>query len=344
MTAKNLKKAVVSLANVAKEAGVSKMTVSRVLRNDSGFSEGTREKVNQAVKKLGYVNNKLAVAFNSTTKSTLIGIAVPSISGELFSEILEGIESKLSAIGYQAIVGAIGYEEKAEEEWLRTILQWRPSGLILTTRQRTDEVNTLLTSHDIPVVEIWGLDNKPQSMCVGFNHFDAGYSMGCHVARKHHQKIGYIGTRMDAFTLGEQRLEGFKRGLAEYDLNLSYEVFLNDHSSFYSGFYATEHMLSAHQDIDLIYYLDDNMAVGGMMFCQQKGLSIPGDIGIAGFGSMSIDAVLPVKLTTTRAFRRRIGKLAAAKLLTKITGEKTEYVSDDDVIDVGFELIEGHTV
>lgn len=344
MATKNLKKNTVSLANVAKEAGVSKMTVSRVLRNDSGFSEDTREKVNQAVNKLGYVNNKLAVAFNSTTKSTLIGIAVPSISGELFSEILEGIESKLSAIGYQAIVGAIGYEIKAEEEWLRTILQWRPSGLILTSRQRTDAVNTLLANHDIPVVEIWGLNKKAHSMCVGFNHFDAGYSMGCFAAKKGHKKIGYIGTRMDAFTLGEQRLEGFKQALKEHGLSLSYEVFLNDHSSFYSGFYATEQILAAHQEIDLIYYLDDNMAVGGMMFCQQKGLSIPEDIGIAGFGSMSIDAVLPNKLTTTRAFRRRIGKLAAAKLLNKISGETSESVSHDNVIDVGFELIEGQTV
>lgn len=329
----------IGLVDVAREAGVSKMTVSRVLRGTSGFSEETHKKVTEAANKLGYVSNKLAVAFNSESKSTLIGICVPTISGELFSDILEGIESKLSAVGYEAMIAAIGYGLDSEEDWISTVVQWRPSGLILTKRRRTNKVNELINSQNIPFVEVWGLDTKPAGLCVGFNQFDVGYEMGEYLVSQSHRKIAYIGTQQEAYTLGEERLAGFKHALSINGLSLSCQHFLNDRSSFYAGYYGTEHLLLSHPDIDAIYYLDDNMAVGGMMLCQKKGISVPNDVAIAGFGGMSIAAVLPQQLTTTKSFRRRIGKQAADILLRSINGDETV----NKVNDVGFELVKGET-
>ena len=329
----------VGLVDVAREAGVSKMTVSRVLRGTSGFSEETHRKVTEAVEKLGYVNNKLAVAFNSESKSTLIGICVPTISGELFSDILEGIESKLSAVGYEAMIAAIGYGQESEEDWISTVVQWRPSGLILTKRHRSNRVNELIKAQNIPFVEVWGLDSKPAGLCVGFNQFDAGYEMGQYLASRAYRKIAYVGTQQEAYTLGEERLAGFKQALAVNGLSLVQKHLLNDRSSFYAGYYGTEHLLISHPDIDAIYYLDDNMAVGGMMLCEKKGIKVPQDIAIAGFGEMSIAAVLPKKLTTTKSFRRRIGKQAAEVLLQTINNEPDV----NKIQDVGFELIKGET-
>jgi LacI family gluconate utilization system Gnt-I transcriptional repressor len=338
-TRKDSKPLQISLDDVAKEAGVSKMTVSRVLRGTSGFSKKTHKRVTEAADKLGYVNNKLAVAFNSTSKSTLIGICVPTISGELFSDILEGIESKLSAVGYEAMIAAIGYGQESEEDWISTVVQWRPSGLILTKRRRSNKVNELIKSQNIPFVEVWGLDSKPASLCVGFNQFDAGYEMAQHLISKRYCNIAYLGTRQEAYTLGEERLAGFKQALKANGLSLAHELLLNDRSSFYAGHYGTEHLLLSHPKVDAIYYLDDNMAVGGMMLCQKKGLSVPRDIAIAGFGGMSIAAVLPQRLTTTNSFRRRIGKQAAELLLQEINGP----TPIKKVKDVGFELVKGDT-
>ena len=115
-------------------------------------------------------------------------------------------------------------------------------------------------------------------------------------------------------------------------------LLLNDRSSFDAGYYGTEQLLSAHPALRVLYYLDDNMAVGGLMFCQQKGIKIPGDIAIAGFGGLDVGSILPSRLTTTSVRRLKVGKLAAENLIKRVNNEPVAVVED-----VGFELLKGET-
>ena len=129
---KSLQNSKVSLADVAKAAGVSKMTASRVLRDEGGFSEKTRVKVMTEVERLGYFPNRLATVFAGDKKSTFVGVAIPELGNEIFSVVLEGVDRKLHEFGHQAILGMTEHSPEQEEKWLETILSWQPAGIILT--------------------------------------------------------------------------------------------------------------------------------------------------------------------------------------------------------------------
>ena len=328
----------ISLADVAEAAGVSKMTASRVLRNATGFSEATRTKVLKEVERLGYVPNKLAAAFASEAASTLVGVNVPQLASEAFAKVLQGIDRGLGRFGYQTVVGTSGHDMATEEKWVESVLAWRPAGLILTGRHRSPRTLELLRNAGIPVVEIWDLNSKPIDMCVGFNHFDSGYEMGRFLAGKRYRRIGYVGVEQEFTTLGNSRLDGFRKALEDAGKSIAATQILKDAPSFYSGFYGTEHILAASPDLDLLYYLDDNMAVGGLMYCQSLGMAVPDDIGIAGWGGMDVTSILPKRLTTTATPRLKIGKIAAESILKRLHGNPVP-----DTVDVEFRLVPGST-
>ena len=334
----------VSLAELAEATGVSRMTVSRVLREAEGVSRETRERVLAAAQTLGYVPDRIAAAFGSEAANPLIGVALPTLGGDLYAQILEGLEGRLAAVGYQPMVGVVGHDDEAERRWLMSVLAWRPAGLVVAGRERGAAGRKLLSSLPVPLVEIWNLGDANRSqrradpLRVGFDHVAAGSEMGEYLASRHSGPVGYVGIRSNDLVLGKARLEGFREGFGQSSRNKVETLYLNDRSSFYSGYYGTEQILTAHPELRVLYYLDDAMAFGGLMLCQKKGVKIPGDIAIAGFGGLDIGSVLPSRLTTTSTFPLRIGKLAAENLLKRIEGAPVPLVDD-----VGFELVKGET-
>lgn len=333
------KRTTVTLAEVADAAGVSKMTASRVLRNATGFSDDTKERVIREVKRLGYVPNRIAAAFGSDKTSTLVGVCVPRLTSNLFSSVLDSMDHSLSKFGYQTIIGSHEQSPEVEEKWLRAILAWRPAGVILSGRKHTQGTREILRAQAIPVVEIWNLNTSPLDVSVGFNHFDCGQEMGHYMLSKGHENIAYIGADSSAAGMGEVRLEGFEAALKNAGKTCITKEILVDRPSFYSGFYATENVLNRVGSIDGIYYQDDSMAVGGLFYCKSKGMKIPSDIAIAGWGGMEIASVLPERLTTTIVATQALGKASAEALVARIKGEPIP-----DVTVASTRLVPGNTV
>ncbi len=329
----------VNLAQVAEAAGVSKMTASRVLRNDTGFSAATRDRVLDQVARLGYVQNRLAAAFSSDAASTFIGVSIPDLGNEVFAQVLEGIERKLAMFGYQTVLGVSLHDAKTMEHWTETMLSWRPAGLIVTGRNHAPKVTAMLQSSGVPVVEIWDLNSAPLDMCVGLSHYDSGYDMGRHFITRGRRRIGYVGTTTDTANAAGSRLNGFRQALADGGVTGVQTHVLPDQPGFYPGFYGTEQLLARCPAIDAVYYQNDNMAAGGMMYCQSKGLRIPADLGIAGWGDLPIASILPGRLTTSHVSPLQIGQTAADKLLATLADRPVEAVTD-----TGFRLVPGNTL
>ncbi len=329
----------INLAQVAEAAGVSKMTASRVLRNDTGFSEVTRDRVLQEVARLGYVQNRLAAAFSSDVASTFIGVSIPDLGNEVFAQVLEGIERKLGMFGYQTVLGVSLHDAKTMEAWTETMLSWRPAGLIVTGRNHSPKVATMLQSSGVPLVEIWDLNSSPMDMCVGLSHYDSGYDMGRHFIQRGRRRIGYVGTNTDTANAAGSRLNGFRQALVDGGGAELQTHILPDQPGFYPGFYGTEQLVSRFPKMDAVYFQNDNMAAGGMMYCQSKGLRIPVDLGIAGWGDLPIASILPGRLTTSHVSPLQIGQIAADKLLATLAGRPVDPVSD-----TGFRLVPGNTL
>ncbi|WP_337269202.1 LacI family DNA-binding transcriptional regulator [Oryzifoliimicrobium ureilyticus] len=316
-----------NLEDIARAAGVSKMTVSRVLRGGSGFSDQTREKVMDIASQLGYVPNRLAAAFGSVQAETLVGMCVPRLTSGLFGHVLDGVDRALGRLGYQLIIGANDHSMTEEEAWIRQVVSWRPAGLILSGRNHTPGTIGLLHAASIPVVEIWDLTTRPIDMAVGFSHVDCGAEMARHLLSRGRRKVGYVGALARSDVMGQARLEGCRDELARGGHPLVDAEMLHDAPGFYAGYYGLETLLSRKNDFDAVYFHNDEMAIGGLAFCQARGLRVPDDIGIAGWGGMEAASILEKRLTTTVVPTTSIGKAAAEALVAKLKGEPVQTVT-----------------
>ncbi len=324
---------------MAEAAGVSKMTASRVLNDGKGFSEETRDRVLEEVQRLGYVQNRMAAAFSAAGTSTFVGVSIPDLGNEVFAQVLEGIERKLNTLGYQAALCVSQYDLESVEQWIETVLEWRPAGLIVTGRNHTERTRQLLRDSGVPVVEIWDLNSSPLDLSVGINQFDSGYAMGRFMSERGHRRLGYIGTHHDTAHSAQARYHGWRKAISDGDGAVVDAHILKDTPGFYAGFYATEQFLSRTTKVDALFYQNDNMAAGGVMYCQSRGLSLPDDIGIAGWGNLPIGSILPKRMSTIHVPHLRLGQLAAETVLKAILGEPTQ-----EAVDIGFQLVPGQTV
>ncbi len=314
------------------------MTVSRVLRNEGGYSEDTKTRVLAEIERIGYVPNRIASIFSGDAKSTFVGVSIPELGNEIFTQVLEGIDRKLGSFGHQTVLGMTEHLLDQEERWIDTVMTWQPAGLIVTGRSHSPKATRTLGKTGIPVVEIWDLNTSPIDMSVGLNHYDSGFSMGQHLVNKGYQKFGYVGTYHDIANAASSRLRGYAKSIEDASGSLQKQLLLQDTPGFYTGYYGTEQLLASKNDIEIIYFQNDNMAVGGLHYCQKLGLNVPGDIGIAGWGDLPIGSILPARLTTTAVPHLRIGQIAAEMVLARINNEETS-----STYDVGFSMIPGAT-
>ena len=328
-----------SLTEVAAAAGVSKMTASRVLRNSGRFSEETRARVMHEAARLNYVPDRLAAAFGSDAASTLVGVLVPRLSGGLFGQVVEAIDATLTRFGYQTLIGTYENRSDQEEAWLKSVLAWRPAGLILTGRAHSEGTAAMLKSATLPIVEIWDLNTRPLDISVGINHFDCGYEMGRLFLSRGRRRIGYTGADATAPGLGRVRFDGFQKALQDAGAEPAMAEVLDDRPSFYQGYYGAQNLLSRNPALDSIYFQNDEMAVGGMAYCQAAGLRIPDDIGIAGWGGMEVATIVPRRLTTTNVSTRALGRTSAEALVSRVRGEPVR-----DVVEIRSNLIPGDTL
>lgn len=327
-----------NLEDIARASGVSKMTVSRVLRGGSGFSQETRDRVLGVAERLGYVPNRLAAAFGADQAGTLVGMCVPRLTSGLFGHVLDGVDRALGRLGYQLMIGANNHSPEEEEGWIRQVITWRPAGLILSGRHHSPGTVDLLRNAALPVVEIWDLTTSPIDMSVGFSHFDCGVEMGQFLLRRGRRRAGYVGALARADVMGAARREGFEAALARAGHPLIDSEILQDAPGFYAGYYGLETLLSRRADLDVVYFHNDEMAIGGLAYAQTRGIRVPDDLGIAGWGGMEAASILPRRLTTTIVPTTMIGKAAAEALVARLKGEKGQ-----DVTVVATRLVPGET-
>jgi len=327
----------VTLEEVARLAGVSGMTVSRVLHDHANVSERTRAKVQAAVAELGYVPNRLAGAL-ATAKTRLMVVIIPSLGNIVFPEVLRGANERFEAAGYQAVIGVSDYDLAKEEQLIAAMQSWRPSGWIVAGLEHTPRARQMLREARSPVVEVMDVDGEAIDMAVGFSNRRAGRDMAHFLADQGRRRIGYVGGNLNRDLRAAKRLQGFVQALGERGLQLQGQFSADSPSSLLLGRAGLAQLLAAHPDLDAVYFSNDDMAVGGLMHCLFAGITVPGQLALAGFNGLEIGEAVPLRLTTIRSPRYRIGQLAADHILARLAGQTPPQVED-----IGFEFIAGQT-
>ncbi|QFT61754.1 LacI family transcriptional regulator, gluconate utilization system Gnt-I transcriptional repressor [Roseivivax halotolerans] len=305
-----------TLRDVSEASGVSEMTVSRVLRNRGDVSVATREKVLEAAKSLGYVPNKIAGALASQ-RVNLVAVIIPSLRNMVFPEVMSGISAVLEDTELQPVVGVTDYLPEKEERVLYEMLSWRPSSVIIAGLEHSDASRAMLAASGIPVVEIMDTDGTPIDAMVGISHRRAGREMAQAILKAGYTNIGFMGTKMPLDHRARKRFEGFTETLAKAGVEIIDREFYSGGSSLAKGRELTEAMLARTPELDFLYYSNDMIGAGGMLYLLEKGVDIPGEIGLAGFNGVELLDGLPRRLATMDAGRAEIGR-AAAKIVATL--------------------------
>ena len=313
-----------TLRDVSQASGVSEMTVSRVLRNRGDVSQNTRDKVLLVAKQLGYVPNKIAGALASQ-RVNLVAVIIPSLSNMVFPEVMTGISEVLETTDLQPVVGVTDYLPEKEERVLYEMLSWRPSGVIIAGLEHSETSAMMLKASGIPVVEIMDIDGSPVDAMVGISHRRAGGEMAVSILKAGYRKIGFLGTKMPLDHRARKRFEGFTEALAKSGVEVTDQEFYSGGSALVKGREMTQELLRRNPNLDFLYFSNDLIGAGGLLYLIEKGISIPNQIGLAGFNGVELLQGLPRQLATMDACRSEIGRKAAEMIVQQVNDPKTSF-------------------
>lgn len=315
-------------------AGVSPITVSRVLNRPEMVAPATMEHVRQVIDRTGYVPNLLAGGLASR-KTRFVAAIVPAISSQVFSDTIQAMTDRLWESGYQVLLGTSGYSETREESLLTAILSRRPDGIFLTGITHSVESHRRLAAAKIPVVEVWDLTPTPVDMLVGFSHVKVGEAVAEYLLGRGRSAFGVVSA--DDPRAGVRRA-GFLSALERNGVAGTLSVQVPAPSNFRRGREGLARLLTLGPLPRAVFCSSDTLAHGVLMEAQARGLSVPKDLVIVGFGDLDFAAHTFPPLSTVRIDRAAIGRRAAEALLARFEGKPV-----DRITDIGFTIMERGT-
>lgn len=324
--------------DVAKRAGVSIMTVSRAMSGSSRISPDTKERIKNAAEELGYVSNIFAGSLRNQS-SSMVAVVIPSVNDLVFGEILSGINSILRPRGYFTTIGESFFDPEEEFKVVKSLLAMQPVGIILTGGiHHKPELSELLKKRSCPILQVWDTDHLDFDYHVGPSQIEAGQIIADHFIDKGFKKVAYIGAELSIDVCAFRRFRAFRDRMSEAGISVEAETDDTIPRQPESGKILTHRLLSKTSEIDAIYYLNDPMALGGLSYLAEKGLSAPEDVAIAGFNGSTQKFSIRTKLTTVDVPKYEIGKVSGEKLLALLTDGV-----DDQFYRSTLQLIDGDT-
>ncbi|HSH85214.1 MAG TPA: LacI family DNA-binding transcriptional regulator [Guyparkeria sp.] len=325
-----------TLREVAAVAGVSSITVSRALNAPERVSDDTRQRVLEAIDKVGYVPNLVAGSLASAS-SRFIAVIVPSLANAVFIEVIQGLQDTFEARGYQILLGNTDYDLQREHQLVRTFLGWSCSALVTAGLRHSEACLSLLSHWGKPIMEVMEL-GEALDLNVGLDHQEAGRCMARHLLQRGYRSIIYVGACMDKDYRADMRFSGHREVLAAAGLEAPM-LELDQLGSLEAGAAGLDRVLHRFPQARAIHFANDDLATGALLHAQRLGLRVPQDIAIAGFNGLPLGQHVTPRLTTIRSPREAMGRLAAEQVLRRLDQQPATQRQQD----VGFELLEGES-
>lgn len=322
----------VTLHDVAKLAGVAPITASRALNTPAQVSPEVLRKVADAVARTGYVRNVMAGGLAST-RSRLVAAVVPTIAGPVFLQTVQSLTEALAEHGYQLMLGQSGYAESREDALLEAIIGRRPDGIVLTGILHSTEGRRRLLAAGIPVVETWDLTPTPLDMLVGFSHAEVGRAVVDFLRARGRRRLAVVAGDDERSRRRHQAFCDAARaaGLPEVPL-----IYVPAPTTLGSGRRALAELLAGTPGIDAVFCSSDLLALGVMIEAQARGVAVPQQLAVVGFGDLEFAADLHPALSTVRIDSAAIGRQAAHFIVERAEGRAVP----ERVVDIGFSIVE----
>lgn len=314
----------IRLKDIAAQAGVSVMTVSKVLRDAPDISPATKVRIKALAQQMGYVPDSMAQGLrNRTTK--LFGLVISATTNPIFSRVVMAIEEQAYELGYDVILAHSMNNVEREEKVIRRLLSRRVDGLFVTPVYRLDphaHIYDELTKRGVPVVLLGHRAQFCGTFCsVETEDIQASYVATQHLIQLGHRRIAFF-TGGNSSPPAQERFEGYKRALRENDISLDDRLIFTAGATIEEGEKAALQMLNERPGATAVQAVNDLVAIGAADTFLNQGLHLPGDLSIVGFGNILTSEYFRVPLTTIRQPKFRLGIAAMESMLRLMRGEQ----------------------
>ena len=326
----------VTLQDVALEAGVTSITVSRYLREPARVAPVTAERIRTALVQTGYVPNKQAGLLASGV-SNMVAVLLPNLANSIFAETAQGLSDGLQAGGCELLIASTGYSLEREELQLRTLLGWHPAAVVITGRRHAPGALALLSrahAEGMPVIEIWdhhpGGRGAPQPHFtqIGFSHNQVGRAMAEHLLRAGHRRLAYVDSGVAEDYRAHERGVAFAAQARAAGATVQVMT-APPGDAFDAGRQALGELVRAGPPtITAAAFANDHLACGALLEASRRKVAVPQRLALLGFGDFPLARQLSPALSSVQLPRREIGERAARSMLEALRdGKAAESVS-----------------
>jgi LacI family gluconate utilization system Gnt-I transcriptional repressor len=309
-----------TLQDVADAAGVTKITVSRYLREPGKVAPATAERIARSIAEQAYVPNKQA-GMLASGRSRIVAALVPSIANSVFADTVQGLAEGLQSAGYELLLAATGYSQQREEEQIRAVLGWLPDALAVTGRHHTPQARALLAAaadQGTPIIEMWDSHGSgARFVQVGFDHAEVGRAMARHLIDASARRLAYVDTGVEADFRAHERGQAFAEAARAAGGVKVQLLTAPAGDPFEAGRLALAALLDSRgrPAVDAIAFANDNLACGAWLECEKRAIAVPARLALLGFGDFALSRQLGDGISSVRPPRYEIGRETAATIL-----------------------------
>jgi LacI family transcriptional regulator len=313
-----------TIKDIARMAKVSHTTVSRALNDKSRIRNETKERILSIAKELSYRPNFIARSLVMRRTKTL-GLVITTIANPFYTELSQGIETTAIGLGYNIILCSTNYDLAAEKKYIDMLRSKGVDGIIFTSAHMGDPNILVLAEEGFPIVLVNRRTYHPvvreKVDYVGVDNIRGGFLAVEHLIKLGHQRIGVIGGSSES-SVGFERLEGGKKALAAYGLDVISDYFLEGDFLKGSGYQGGKKFLEMNEPPTAIFATNDYMALGTYQAIVEQGVRIPEEVALIGFNDIEFTSMKGIELTTVGQKKYEMGALAVKTLLERVEGAK----------------------
>lgn len=304
------------IEEVAERAGVAPITVSRVLRHPEKVNRETRDRVLEVIEATGYASNPHARALRSGRSNVVVAF-VSNILSQQFGLAVRSFAATLEPEGFEVLVGQTSYSYAKEVAMIQSLRGIRPAAVMFTGVIELQKNRAALLELGIPVIETWAFPRDPIDMLVGLSNADAGAMAARRLAAAGHRRVSFIGRSGGR---GALRRDGFRAAAAELGLTIVHEIGVGEITGLVDGRAAFTALLDRDDRGDAVFCANDLLATGALIEARSRGLSVPGDLAVLGFGDNDVADQITPGLTTISFDSAAVGRIAGEMLLARLSG------------------------
>ncbi len=323
-----------SVIDVAARAGVSPMTVSRVVNNPDLVSPELRDRVQRAVRELGYIPNRAAAGLQSN-RNRIVGFLMPDLSVPLYRQMHVGLTAALEPLGYSILVVESRYSPERERSLAQVLLGWNPSGVVRVATGANDDIRQLFRKSRVPCCEFVDSNDESCELGAGFSHEEVGFAVGDHLCRTGRSRLVVVMPR--AVPRFEIQFQGIRRAVRKFPGSRVERIILRVPSplNMSHGTSVIQQLYNDGLPADALVFLNDTPAIGALFECRRLQIDVPQRLAIVGFGDHEIASHVIPSLTTVSVDGEQLGRRCGELVLRNGTNARPKRIVDK----IGFDFI-----